>query len=280
MKDEELLKAATELAKEINKVVDEHLPKKLASIVKLHAGLAVGSAFIPIPGADIAAEAANTWAMYVRINRELELPFGENAVKSLAAGVFTNIGSNVAGVLIIASAIKIFPGMGSLGGAALMGGTVYALTIAAGIVYMKAIAKLLRSKTAHEVSEADLKDAADHVLKDKAGIRAIVKDAKKSYKKGDEIQTHAEGNDDFIPPSSLTAQNDSGAAAHFAAVPEAPKPPSAGRAFLATGGKTYGPYPLGEVQQMRASGQLAKDTQYWREGMSGWIPIARLPASF
>ena len=279
MDEGHLLKAATELAKEINKAVDEHLPQKLAGIVKLHAGLAVGSAFIPIPGADIAAAAANTWAMYVRINKELQLPFGENATKSLAAGVVTNIGSNAAGLIVIASAAKLLPGLGTLGGAAVMAGTVYALTIAAGIVYMKAITKLLRAKSAHQVTEADLKDAADDVLKDKAAIQAIVKDAKKSYKKDESIQQNAQDVSSPGPPSSSIVQSKPEAVSNIATNLEPLGQPSlpSGTVFLASGGKTFGPFPLDEIQRMRKSGRLANDTHYWTNGMSSWAPIAHLP---
>lgn len=268
MDEGHLVKAATELAKEINKAVDEHLPQRLAGMVKLHAGLAVGSAFIPVPVADVAAAAANTWAMYVRINRELQLPFGENATKSLAAGVMTNIGSNVAGLMVAASAAKLLPGLGTLGGAALMAATVYALTIAAGIVYMKAVTKLLRAKSAHQVTEEDLRYAAEEILKDKATIRSIVDDAKKSYKKEGGVEQHTQG---ATPPPHTTSTH--------AANSEPLGTPfvMSDANFLATGGKTYGPFPLDEIQSMRASGKLASDTQYWKEGMAGWLPLTSLP---
>ncbi len=266
MEEGHLIKAAGELAKELDKAVDEYLPQKLAGIVKLHAKLAVGSAFIPIPGADIAAAGANTWAMYVRINKELNLPFSENVVKSLAAGVMTNVAAGAAALVVGASAIKLLPGLGTVGGIAVMATTIYALTIAAGIVYMKALTRLLRAKSADQITEADLKDAAHDVLKDKAAIREIVKDAKKSYKKSDEAHQEAP---------------EPGSAPRFATGPETPEQPSAASAvaviFLSTGGETYGPYPMAEVQRLRRSGQLAQDTHYWVEGMDEWIPIEYLP---
>ena len=179
----QLLKSAIDLAKALSDAVDEKLPVKLAGIVKTHAALAVGSAFVPIPGADMAAAAANVWAMYVRINRELHLPFGDNVTKSIAAGAATNIGVAAARVLVIGSVIKFIPGIGSIGGAAIMGTTIYATTIAAGIVYMKAITKLLRSKKVGEFTEADLKAATDEVIKDKDDMKTIIKEGKEEYKR-------------------------------------------------------------------------------------------------
>ena len=154
----QLIQAAVELAKALDRVADENLPEKLAGIVKLHAGIAVGSAFIPVPGADIAAAAGNIWTMYVRINKELELPFAENLIKSLATGIVTNLGAAAVGYMVIGSAFKLIPGLGSLGGAAVMGATIYGVTVASGIIYMKAVSKLLNAKNTSQFNEEDLKE--------------------------------------------------------------------------------------------------------------------------
>lgn len=177
-----LLRSAVELTQALNKTVDENLPNKLADIVKTHAALAVASAFIPIPGADVAAAAANVWGMYARINKELSLPFGENIIKSVAAGVVTNMGAAAASILVVGSIFKFVPGLGTIGGAAVMGTTIYAVTIASGIVYMKAITKLLSSEKKVEFTESDLKSATDEVLKDKDTIKTILKEGKEDYK--------------------------------------------------------------------------------------------------
>lgn len=277
MKEDHLVHAATELAKELNRAVDEHLPQKLASIVKLHARLAVGSAFIPIPVADVAAAAANTWAMYVRINKELQLPFGDNIAKSLAAGVMTNVGSNVAGVMVIASAAKFLPGLGTVGGAALMAATIYALTIAAGIVYMKALTKLLHSKAAQDITEADLKSATDGIVRDKTAIKTIIDEAKRNYK--DEPLPSADSADmgTTQPPSPEPFISD------VVPLPLPDDEPStrstfpSTAVFVASAGKTRGPYPADEVRRMWASGELARDAQYWIDGMNGWRPLTHLP---
>lgn len=92
----QLTQAAFELVKAINQVTDENLPGKLAGIVKVHAGIGVGCIFIPVPGADLFAAFGNTWTMYVRINRELDLPFTKNLVKSIATGILSNLASNAA----------------------------------------------------------------------------------------------------------------------------------------------------------------------------------------
>lgn len=182
-----LLKSAVELTQALNKAVDENLPSKLGGIVKTHAAIAVGSAFVPIPGADVAAAAANVWAMYVRINKELDLPFGENVIKSIAVGAVTNIGVGTAGALVAGSIFKFVPGLGTISGAAVMATTIYAITIASGIVYMKAVTRLLKSKMKSEFTEADLRAATDEVLKDKDAMKTILKGGKEEYKNRDDI---------------------------------------------------------------------------------------------
>jgi hypothetical protein len=57
-----------ELVKLMDKAADTSLPKQIVDVVKLHSKLAVGSAWIPVPGADVAAGAANIWGMYARIS--------------------------------------------------------------------------------------------------------------------------------------------------------------------------------------------------------------------
>lgn len=62
MTEEKLLKTALKLVRLMDMGADELLPKEIVDIVKLHAKLAVGSAWIPVPGADVAAGAVNIWS--------------------------------------------------------------------------------------------------------------------------------------------------------------------------------------------------------------------------
>ena len=58
--DQKLLKMSIKLVKLFDKMADESLPRQIVDVVKLHSKLAVGSAWIPVPGADIAAGAGLT----------------------------------------------------------------------------------------------------------------------------------------------------------------------------------------------------------------------------
>jgi len=179
---DKLLEAAVELVKEANKQVDEHMPGRLASIVKQHAVAGVGAAWIPIPGAAIAAAAAAVWGMYFRINRELGVPFSENIIKSIATGVATNLAAYL-GVLAVGEGLKLIPGLGSIVGAVVLSAAQYALLLASGYVYMRILTAVFKKNRTGNVSDAEMRAAMDDVLKDKAGINDFVQEAKSSYKK-------------------------------------------------------------------------------------------------
>lgn len=85
----------------------------------------------------------------------------------------------------LGSALKILPGPGTLASYAVLSATVYAATIAAGYVYMKALAALLKNKASGQVNEEDLKVAVAEVMKDKKTVQSIFDSAKKSYKTED-----------------------------------------------------------------------------------------------
>ena len=165
----------------MDKAADETLPAEIADIVKLHSKIAVGSAWIPIPGADMAAGAANIWGMYARVNRKLGLPFGENVMKSIGSGVATNLASYLA-LSGVAGALKFIPGVGSVGGAMLMSASLYGVTLASGWVYLQALCTLAEKKGS-TFSVSDISNAVNTMLRDKSTIKEFIEAAKKAYKK-------------------------------------------------------------------------------------------------
>ena len=178
-----VLHAAGELCKAMNETVDEHMPEKLAGIVKTHSAIAVGTALVPIPIADVAAAVTNIWTMYVRINKEVNIPFAENALRSIALGVVTNIGAGLVAGVVLGTVAKFIPGLGTLGGTIVMGSTVYAVTLASSVIYMKALTKLLAAKMKNncEMTEKDLDAAVKETMKDKDLIKTVMAEAKAGY---------------------------------------------------------------------------------------------------
>lgn len=178
--DKSLLKMAFKLVKLLDKTADETLPQQIVDVVKLHSKLAVGSAWIPIPGADVAAGAASIWGMYARINNKIGLPFGENVMKSIASGVATNLASYLA-MTGVASALKFIPGIGTIGGAAIMSVGLYALTLTSGYVYLKALCAL--ADTHKDLTIGNIGDAVDNIMQNKSDVKDFMDAAKKTYKK-------------------------------------------------------------------------------------------------
>lgn len=180
--EEKILKVAVKLVKLINKEADKLLPQEIVSAVKTHSALAVGSAWIPVPGVDIAAGAANIWSMYARINHKIGLPFGENLMKSIASGVATNL----AGYLTmsgIASALKFIPGLGTIGGAAIESVALYAITLTSGYIYLEALCKLTEKKNINSVTIDEVSNSVNKVLTEDSEIKEFMDEAKKEYRK-------------------------------------------------------------------------------------------------
>lgn len=181
--NKKLLEAASKVysaMQGMDKFVDANFPQEIVGIVKRHSKIAVASAWIPIPGADVAAGAANIWTMYVLINKKVGISVGDNILKTIGAGVATNLAS-AAAVSTVASALKFIPGIGSLAGAALMSGTLYAVTLASGWVYLMALSYMLQNK-GKNFSANDLQQAVNKVLKESTFLKDFISSAKKSYK--------------------------------------------------------------------------------------------------
>lgn len=64
-------------------------------------------------------------------------------------------------------------------------------------------------------------------------------------------------------------------------VPPPPPPPPVASVpveyLLFIAGQNHGPYPVPQLQQWLASGQVAPTTVAWRQGMAGWEPLGSLP---
>lgn len=176
-----LLKAAVKAVQALDEVANNNLPQEVADVVKLHSKLAVGSAWIPVPGADVAAGAATIWGMYVRINGKLGIPFGENVMKSIGSGVATNLVSYLA-MSGVASALKFIPGIGSFAGGVILSASLYAITLASGWIYLNALAYLAETK-GKNFDSGDIMNAVNSIMTNKAAIKEFIDEAKKSYKK-------------------------------------------------------------------------------------------------
>lgn len=173
----------------MDKAVDDALPQEIADIIKFHskgaAVAALASAWVPGAGGVVAitVNAYFIWSMYSRLGSKLGLPFGKNVLTSLASGVATNLAANVVGAIAVSTALSLIPGIGSVGADFIMGATCYALTLAAGYIYLKIMTKLFKKGVDFStVTEQDLKDMAASAAKE-GDIREIIKEAKTDFRK-------------------------------------------------------------------------------------------------
>lgn len=152
---------------------------ELSNVIKQHAlaGTAIG--FIPVPGADVAAMVANTWTMYVRVNKIVGVSFGENTLKAIASGVIANMASVIPGVIVAIGAgslLKLIPGIGTAGGTAVAVVANVAVMYVAGKVYLKSLELLIRS--GKPLTDDNLKKATAQTSKDKAFVKSAYAEGK------------------------------------------------------------------------------------------------------
>lgn len=109
------------------------------------------------------------------------MKLGESVLKTIASAVATNLASYAA-VLAVGGALKFIPGIGSIGGAVVMSGALYAVTLASGYVYLKALTALLRK--CEFVDGNKLKESVDDFMNNnRSEIKNFINAAKKDYKK-------------------------------------------------------------------------------------------------
>lgn len=180
MIDQKIIEEATYLATLLDKQADALLPQEVAKVVKAHSKLAVASAWIPVPGADVAAGATTIWTMYTRINGKIGLTIKDNALKTIASGVATNLVSYAA-MIGVGSILKGIPVLGPVAGGFILSASLYAITIVSGWVYLKALC-ILAEKDGTDLDLNKLGDAVKEVMSD-SHIKELLKEAKKDYKK-------------------------------------------------------------------------------------------------
>ena len=174
------IKIILELLEAFEKSTTGDLPQEILDCIRMHGAIAVGASVAPIPGAATIGSAANVWTMYARINRKIGIELSNNILKSVASGIIANLGS-YAVLLTIGEGLKFLPGVGTLVGAAIDAAILYALTVTSACIYIKALTAMAKKKL---ISEEALGPEVERVLsEDKEEIKAIMREAKKSYKK-------------------------------------------------------------------------------------------------
>lgn len=181
-------KNVIDIAGAINTGLDDVMPEEIEEIVKFHAKgaaiAAIGAGWIPGAGGVLAVtiSAGFIWSMYARINKTLGLKLADNILKTLASGVATNLAAAAIASIAATTLFSFLPGIGNVAASAIMGGVCYALTKASGLVYLKILVKVFKSKKDIEsYSSKDFKNVAYSVMKDE-DMKSVMKEAKNEFK--------------------------------------------------------------------------------------------------
>lgn len=153
----------------VNTLAKKVLPSDIENIIKRHAKIAVATVFIPFGGLDIAVAAANVWSMYLNINKALGLNISDNLMKSVCSGVVANLISNL-GISTVISQLK-WTGIGYFAAVAMLTPIIYAFTITAGWIYLKAVSNMA-------LHDSDIDNATKEVLKNYSDINRVYKNNK------------------------------------------------------------------------------------------------------
>ncbi len=187
MNETQVVKAAIALCKALHKSGPKILGREIADVVEKHSiGAAVaglGVAWLPGAGATVAlaASAGFIWSMYYRINVRIGVPFSKNVLKSVGTAIATNLASSVVANVAVSTVLSLIPGAGNVVSSVVMAGVVFALTWAAGLVYLKILTKLANCNVElSEVGAEELKKTAKDVM-DNEDIKAVIKEAKSQY---------------------------------------------------------------------------------------------------
>lgn len=185
------------LVNELDESDNPYLFKEIKKVVTNHSLLAVGSAWIPVPGLDLAAAATNIWTMYLRINSKLNLKFDSNALKTIASGVLTNLGAYATG-MGVGSTLKFIPGIGSITGGIIVSGINYSIVYASAFVYIKIISTLVKKtkSSSHrrfeeiKIDPNDLRYDLDFITKDESLMKQVMNEGKSEYRehKDDKVE--------------------------------------------------------------------------------------------
>lgn len=177
--DKHIVHGVVELYKETKLFGDGEKARELSDIVKQHALAGIGISLIPVPGADLAALAVNTWTMYVRINKVIGISFSDNALRSIASGVIANIVSTLPALALGLAAeglLKFIPGIGTIGGMAVGAAVNVGVMYAAGKVYIQALEKLINSNKS--LTEDGVAETAKTIAKEKSFVEGAYKEGK------------------------------------------------------------------------------------------------------
>jgi uncharacterized protein (DUF697 family) len=114
----------------------EAMSAKAMQTVRAAAGAAGATGATPLPLADAAGVFGIQAGMVVRVSLQMGVPLERGDLRKLAGTLLGALGLTASGRFLAGRAIKLIPGLGTLAGSAITGGTAAALTYGLGHAYV------------------------------------------------------------------------------------------------------------------------------------------------
>ena len=153
----------------------ENLRKKADNVVMGFVAGTTATGAVPIPFADAPLLIGEQVTMMAAINSVFGFDVGKDALKSLATAALGVGGATVIGKTVASNLLKMIPGVGTVAGAAISGGTAGIITLALGKAYISVCEAIKMGK----LNQSDLTQGAGiNMLK--AAFKDELKNSKKS----------------------------------------------------------------------------------------------------
>ncbi|MGA3168528.1 MAG: GTPase [Terriglobia bacterium] len=129
------------------------------------ATLAAGVGVAPIPFSDAALLVPIQIGALAKITSVFGLPLSTGFLTTLVSGAAGCTGATFVGRALVANALKLIPGAGSIAGGAISAVTAAMLTMALGEAYIAVLARLCKEKPVGEITETEIAEAFKRQLK-------------------------------------------------------------------------------------------------------------------
>ena len=178
--------ALEEAAAGLAEVQDKVGADALQDLVKNHALSAsisaTGSAWVTGAGATIATtiSVGFVWSMIWRLNRKLDIKLEKAEAKQVANLILRSVAPKASALYVAATGFSFIPVLGNVASDVIMTPVCYSATFTSGIVYLKALKRLLADNTREGLSVKKLEQAAAEVMQSE-DLDALMKEARSDY---------------------------------------------------------------------------------------------------
>ena len=167
---------------------------------KRYTKTAFGIGFSPVPMSDAALLVPMQVTLIAHITAIFGISLDKSTIVSLVAGLLGTTGATTAGRAIVSNIVKLIPGLGTVAGGFISGGTAAALTSALAISYIEILTRLSMAEKdgkAPDLSNIEelMKEKFSEALKNRKNVEDVEEVEKITDEEFKEIEENVEKND-------------------------------------------------------------------------------------